>query len=204
MIISLEGIDGSGKTIMARSLQDYIRGAHDIRSIVTSEFNYSIDALEEKAKLAKCQSPSEEYQIVMNLRRTHNKEVVEPALKDGLVVIFDRYIHSTMAYQGINGSMLQEYLEDHVTSNILLPDLTFILQIDPELASKRLIARQGLERMDLRGLDYFKGVSAGFDSAVLFLRGRTHHVKIAANNAESEIKRRIANAFTRYHESNKP
>ena len=76
------------------------------------------------------------------------KEVIEPALKQGQIIITTRYIESTLAYQSAQG-LTREWIKA-VNKDIVWPDVTYILDINPEDAMSRLSKREKLESFENR------------------------------------------------------
>lgn len=158
MFIAIEGIDGSGKTTLASNLALLFQAETGVSPVLTRE-PYDPEKRIRKA-LASVQYPANRLAIMFAADRVrHLEEVVEPALADHATVICDRYILSTMAYQS---AYLDEGYVRQLVQDMPLPDITVVLDIDPEVSVSRLIARgMPLERYE-RSLDTQKRIRANY------------------------------------------
>ena len=168
MFITLEGPDGSGKTQQIQLLSDFLRSKNykvffsrepggteigdKIRTILMDLDNTSMHPRTET--LLFCASRA---QIV--------EQIVKPKLKEGYIVILDRYADSTLAYQGYGHgndlTMIRQLLE--FATGGLKPDLTILLDLDPEVGLKRRIKGGGeWNRLDAYQLELHKRVRAGY------------------------------------------
>ncbi len=89
-------------------------------------------------------------------------ELVRPALADGKVVVSDRYVLANVVYQGCAGGLDPNEIWDvgKIATNGLMPNLTFVLDLDPQVAAARVGGKQ--DRLESRGLEYFTKVRDGF------------------------------------------
>ena len=93
------------------------------------------------------------------------KRLIEPALEDGKWVVCDRFMDSTRVYQGIGKNISRDYIDalHAMTLGNLMPDTTFVLDIDPEKGLARTTARHGDEtRFESMDIQFHKQVRAGF------------------------------------------
>jgi dTMP kinase len=97
-------------------------------------------------------------------RAQHVRETILPALAEKMIVICDRYNTATLAYQGYGLKMDMKDIEavDRVATRGLKPDLTVLLDIDPETGLKRATAMRSADKMEKRGIDFHKKVRAGY------------------------------------------
>lgn len=155
LLITVEGVEGSGKTTQCRLLAQWLRGLGH-RVLETSEPDGSpIGAAlrgffeQEGVRL----TPLTEAFLFMAARQLHAAQVIRPALERGEIVLSDRYADATLAYQGYGrGLDLQTIRELNVlATGGVLPDLTLVLDLDPAVGLKRLGTRtlDVFERMDL-------------------------------------------------------
>ncbi|MEA1960562.1 MAG: dTMP kinase [Bacillota bacterium] len=163
--ISLEGIDGCGKTTLKNELLsklgiDYrvlsirepggTETSEKIRDLLLDVRNGGILARTEAMLYATARC-----QLV--------EEVILPALEEGKLVIADRFIDSTVAYQGFGRGLDIEFLNNlnQLCTGGVVPDLTLLLDIDPVKAYKR---RKGdvLDRLELEGVDFQTRVREGY------------------------------------------
>ena len=139
--LTVEGIDGAGKSTQARMLAERLRVLG--REVVETREPGGAPGAEEIRRLLvegdpERWSPESEILLFTAARRDHVERVVEPALSRGAVVLCDRYIDSTRAYQGA-GAPDQRDLVDllHRLTIGLDPDLTLIFDLDPAAALER-------------------------------------------------------------------
>lgn len=167
MFITFEGIDGSGKSTQARTLAEHLRSkGHQV--VLTREPGGSPGA-EEIRRLVLEGSPdrwSAETEILLftAARRDHLERVIEPALAAGKVVISDRFADSTRMYQGLSRGDLRGLVDRlHALMIGREPDLTFIIDMDPDLGLARARDRKGgEERFEDFGADLQRKMRAGF------------------------------------------
>lgn len=157
LFITLEGIDGSGKSTQARRLADSLR-AQGREVVLTREPGGSPGAEEIRALLLEGApdrwSPETEILLFTAARRDHLERTIAPALERGAIVICDRFADSTRMYQGLRGDDLRA-LVDRLHSLMIgrEPDLTLLIDIDPQTGLGRALARKG-------GEDRFEGFGA--------------------------------------------
>lgn len=150
--ITFEGIDGAGKSTQARRLAQRLRvRGHDV--VLTREPGGSPFAERIRNALigdaGKGLSGAEQALLFAAARADHVATVIAPALKEGRIVICDRFADSTRAYQGTAGApeTLLKALET-VAMGHTVPDLTFILDLPAEEGVKRAEQRQTLDRFE--------------------------------------------------------
>ena len=149
LFISFEGIDGSGKSTQARLLAEALQAeGHDV--VFTREPGGSDGAEEIRALVLQGDpdrwSPETEILLFTAARRDHLERVIQPALDAGKIVICDRFADSTRLYQGISRGDLRGTVDAlHQLMIGLEPDITFIVDMDPETGLSRAKGRMGLE-----------------------------------------------------------
>jgi len=168
MFITIEGPDGSGKTKQIQPLADFLteKGfsvftarepggtaiGDQVRNILMKMENTSM-------------RPRTETLLFCSARAQLVDEVILPHLANGEVVLLDRYADSTMAYQGYghqNDLILIKNLLDFATGG-LKPDLTFLLDVDPEVGLRRRQVSGGeWNRLDAYQLQYHQRVRLGY------------------------------------------
>lgn len=165
--ITLEGIDGSGKSTQARLLAEALRGTG--RDVVLTREPGGSPGAEEIRKLllegaADRWSPETEILLFTAARRDHLERVIEPALDAGQVVICDRFADSTRMYQGLRsarGRVLVDQL--HALMIGREPDLTLLIDMDPSAGLERALGRNGEEeRFESFGTDLQARMRQGF------------------------------------------
>jgi len=146
--ITFEGGEGSGKSTQIRTLAERLNAAK-LRTVVTREPGGSPGAEIMRhlvlSGMGKLLGPEAETLLFAAARDDHVRTVIEPALKQGIWVLSDRFSDSTRAYQGSLGKVAPEILNamQRVTIGNLKPDLTFILDVPVEVGMKRAAARRG-------------------------------------------------------------
>ena len=165
--ISFEGIDGSGKSTQIQRLADFLRSlSFDI--VVTREPGGSVGGEEIRKLLLQGDvdrwSAETEILLFTAARRDHLERIILPAMKNGQIVICDRFTDSTRMYQGMRGPKLKE-LVDMLDKEVIGhdPDLTILIDIDPEIGLRRAKSRETVEeRFEDFGLELQKKMRKGF------------------------------------------
>lgn len=162
MFITLEGGEGSGKSTQARLLKSYFPDA-----ILTREPGGTTQAEKIRNLLLDRQAKyltETEILLFFAARNEHIENLIKPALKSGKMVICDRFIDSTIAYQkyghGYNGGLIDN-LESYFLEN-LTPNLTFIFDINPEIAFERVKSRGTQDHYEQLDMQFHHNVHQGF------------------------------------------
>ncbi|WP_243030235.1 dTMP kinase [Thermus altitudinis] len=158
--LTLEGLDGSGKTTQARLLARFLE-EKGIRVRLTREPGGGLKGVRDLLLEGEALSPEAEYLLFSADRAEHVRKVILPALEEGYWVISDRYLDSSLAYQGYgHGLPLPWLLEVAKRATLdLKPRLTFLLDLPPEEALGRVATPDRLERT---GLEFFRRVREGY------------------------------------------
>lgn len=166
--ITFEGGEGSGKTTIIKSLMQELKEknvkafqsrepggskiSEEIRKVILNVENTKMDYITEALLYAAS-------------RRQHLEEVIKPALKEGYLVICDRYIDSSLAYQGYaRGLGIDEvYNLNHYATGGLLPDLTIFIDVNPEEGLARIVKNnRDKDRLDLETINFHHQVREGY------------------------------------------
>ncbi len=165
--ISFEGIDGSGKSTQARRLAAYLEGqGHSV--VLTREPGGSPGAEDIRALVLEGDSdrwsPETELLLFTAARRDHLERTIRPALEAGQIVICDRFADSTRMYQGLRRAGLRALVDQlHDLMIGQEPDLTVLIDMDPEVGLSRALGRNGgEERFESFGNDLQAKMRAGF------------------------------------------
>lgn len=171
LFITIEGNDGSGKTTIINGIKkmlsekgiDYIQTrepggseiAEKIRQVILDKNNDKMDSRTEALLYAAS-------------RRQHIVEVVLPALNAGKLVLCDRFVDSSLAYQGYaRGIGIEEvYKMNQFATEGLLPDLTIYLNVSPQVGIKRKSAQKELDRLEQEGISFHEKVFQGYQKMV--------------------------------------
>lgn len=167
LFISLEGIDGSGKSTQSVFLAEHLveLGRNPVR---TREPGGAPGAEAIRRLLVEGDpdrwSPETEILLFTAARRDHLERTIRPALAAGRDVITDRFADSTRVYQGATRGDLRALVDDiHARIIGIDPDLTLILDMDPEVALARGLARRsGEDRFEDFGLGFQRKLRDGF------------------------------------------
>ncbi len=174
MFITFEGIEGTGKTTQIKRLTDHLQSrGRDV--LLTREPGGSRIGRELRKMLLHMESTDlcseAELFLYMADRAQHMAQVINPALEAGQVVISDRFADSTIAYQGYGRSLDPKQLHqfNHVAIQGRWPDLTILLDLDPELGLKRAMTRNLQEgkvneegRFEAESLEFHTRVREGY------------------------------------------
>ncbi|MDA8389711.1 MAG: dTMP kinase [Gammaproteobacteria bacterium] len=163
MFITLEGIDGSGKTTQIATLAKRLRAqGHDV--VLTREPGGT--AVGERLRTVLLESadmqPRTELLLMFAARLENLAQIVLPALALGRIVLCDRYLDATYAYQGY-GRRLPLPLIDELVRSLAVPqpDLTLLLDLPPETALARRCDRR-IDRIEAADPAFFKRVRQGY------------------------------------------
>ena len=198
--ITFEGGECSGKTTVINEIKkelerlniDYvltrepggIRIAEDIRNIILDINNTEM-------------SPECEALLYAAARMQHLKEKVLPSLKDSKVVLCDRYIDSTIAYQGVaRGLGIDNVLKINSFALDYMPDLTIFIDVTPDVALKRLSLRDKSDRLDLEEKNFHNNVYKGYQEVVKMYPDRVKVIN--GNQTLEEVVRDCKNAVLEY------
>ena len=165
--ISIEGVEGAGKSTNIEAIKQYLVGK-EIDFVVTREPGGTVLAEKIRRLLLHVSddAPAEltELLLIFAARAQHIEKVIQPALENGRSVICDRFTDATYAYQGggrgLKTSVIAE-LESMVQGE-LRPDLTIILDLDPEAGLVRAKERGELDRFETEKDEFFEKVRSAY------------------------------------------
>lgn len=203
--ITFEGVDGSGKTtaieIVSKKLKQLgyknfvtrepggknLQSAEAIRQII---FKYGdIDSITELL-------------LFEASRREHISKIIQPQLKKKNIVLCDRYIDSSYIYQGVLGKVGVEKVNhfNKLTIEEFVPELTFIFDVKPEIALKRINKTREISRFDTKPISYHQKVY----KAYLKLAKTDKRFKIInANQSPEQVAQDIVNIIIKNNENSK-
>src|SRR4051794_9592570 len=193
VFVTFEGIDGSGKTTQAELLVDALRA--DGRNVVATREPGGTLLGEEIRKLLLDRvemSPWAETALFAAARAELVEGVIAPALDAGRPVVCDRYIDSSLAYQGLaRGLGLERVLDLNLAATGgLLPDRTFLIVVDPEVAFQR---RKSSDRIEREGEGFHRAVDEAYRSLAAMYPERITTVdgNRTADEVAEEIRGRV-------------
>lgn len=197
MLITFEGIDGSGKSTQISLLKEKIKesgkevvvlrepGGTDISELIRGMLlNPEIEI-----------DPVTELLLFSSARSQLIAEKVKPLLSDNVVVILDRFYDSTTAYQGYGRGSLpidQVHQINRVASHGIAPDLTFYLRLSLEESAKRT-AHMQKDRMEQSGVEFYENVIKGFDELA---KSEERFITIDASKSPDEVHQHILSQIT--------
>jgi len=197
LFISLEGGEGSGKTTLIKNLVPLLQERTNRKIVVTREPG-GIDIAEQIRELILNKENTKmdertEALLFAASRRQHLVEKVIPALEEGAIVIADRFVDSSVAYQGFaRGIGMLEIKElNRFAIDGLMPSMTFLLDIEPEIGLKRIMTQRSdeINRLDLSGIDFHRKVREGYQ---LIARSEPERVvEIDASQSEDVIAKEV-------------
>lgn len=191
--ISFEGTDGCGKSTQIKLLADYLKSkgrevvisrepggcpvGEKIREILLNAENVEISSM--------C-----ELFLFEAARAQHMAELVVPALNEGKIVILDRFVDSTLAYQGFGRQLGVECVEtfNHYAIGGRYPDVTLMLELSPETAFARKGGNDIKDRMEMTGDDFFTRVGEGLSFAADKYVDRIIRVNVEGTCEETHAK----------------
>ncbi len=161
IFITVEGIDGSGKTTQALKIKEFFE-SKGRKVILTKEpGGTGIGMKIRKMLLNDDMDPVSEFLLFVADRKEHIQKCILPSLKEGSVVISDRFHDSSIAYQGFGRGVSLDFIQDvhdEVLGNFL-PDLTFIFDLSPLKGLGRFDEKDRIERA---GVEFLTRVRNGY------------------------------------------
>jgi dTMP kinase len=205
LFITFEGIEGSGKTTQLRRLQKHLK-ALGYQAVVTREpGGCPISDIIRTLLLNPANNnmaPSTELLLYCASRAQHVVEFILPALKEGKIVLCDRFSDATTVYQGAGRGIDMTQLEaiSTFTTDGLVPDLTLLLDFPAEEGLKRAITRNSSDktesegRFEMEALSFHKRIRQGYLD--LAAKEERFHVVDALGDEECVARRIIATVDT--------
>lgn len=204
MFIALEGTDGCGKsTVLERVLKKW----KDCDFLVTREPGGTrISEILRKLILSpeyKEMDARTEALLYAAARAQHVQEKILPALKEGKWVISDRFILSSLAYQGVGRGLGVDQVSaiNLFATGGLLPDLTLYFDVTPEVTMERKTRQKSPDRLEGEGLAFQEEVYRGYQEALA--QTDMNVVRIDASRPVEEVEEQVLRAITQYAQERK-
>ncbi len=167
IFISFEGIEGTGKSIQARLLSEYL-AKKGLKTLLTEEPGGTPISLQIRKVLLSTKHEEMDYLTELLLynaaRIQHIKERIIPAIDCGRIVITDRFSDSTVAYQGYGRGISLKLIDslDRIATGRMRPDLTILLDLDVEVGLMRNKRINKRDRLELEDVKFHKRVRKGY------------------------------------------
>ena len=179
LFITFEGGEGVGKSTQITRIADKLR-ARGFDVLATREPGGSPGAEAVRHVLlsgaAEPFGPKMEALLFAAARSDHVEQVIRPAVERGVIVLCDRFLDSSRVYQGVTGNLDPAFVRalEKVAINGMMPDMTLILDVDPQLGMQRAMARRG------------EGVADRYEKEDLAVHQRRREAYLAIAAAEPE------------------
>ncbi|MDP1722785.1 MAG: dTMP kinase [Candidatus Gottesmanbacteria bacterium] len=166
--ITIEGGEGAGKSIQVEILASHLR-EEGYPIVVTREpggtrIGEQIRAITHNQENVDMESTTEAY-LMAAARAQHVAQIIEPAIASGKIVLCDRYVDSSIAYQGYGRKLGADTIAglNALAINGAKPDLTLLLSVTPEVGNKRRTkSAKTKDRLDLQQHDFYSRVHDGY------------------------------------------
>lgn len=167
LLITFEGLEGSGKSTQVGLLASRLK-EKNIPLVVTREpggtrIGEHIRQITHGRENVDLTAVAESYLMAAS-RAQHVREIIRPALNDGKVVICDRFIDSSLAYQGYGRELGEEIIFqlNKLAIDEVSPDLTILLDVTPQVGFSRRNGTDKIDRLDLQQPDFYQRVYQGY------------------------------------------
>lgn len=197
LFLSFDGVDGAGKSTQSQRLAAWLRGqGYMVTTCRDPGGTHAGDRIRQLLldRATGALSPLTETFLYMASRCQLVHEVIRPALDRGEIVLCDRFVLSTVVYQGYAGDLSPDLCWElgRIATNQTLPDLTLVFEMPVEAALAR---KQGPDdRMEDKGKAYLERVRAGFVAEAK--RDPEHHRLIAADRSMDEVQIQLQQEVT--------
>lgn len=166
MLITFEGIDGSGKSTLIKQVGEYLK-SKNLNTLITYEpYDEDIRNLIKSGKYL----PKAELALFTADRVQHIENIILPALKDNMIVLCDRFIDSTVAYQfggnGISPDVIKAMYK--LLNYPIYPERTYYLDIPVSEAMFRISKRYSKEydKYDCQSYEFYQNIQMGYKQAI--------------------------------------
>ncbi|HOM27343.1 MAG TPA: dTMP kinase [bacterium] len=198
IIVSFEGIDGCGKTTLVKKFYDYLKSQnYDVIILHEPGGTYIGEKIRELL-LKKNNKITTFCELFLYLasRAQLIDEKIKKYLMEGKIIILDRYIDSTYAYQGYGRRIpltLIKRIHKSITRKIFLPDITFLIDEKPENLIE-ILKKKGKDRIEKESIDFQKKVRNGY----LQLARENKRIKVIKRKSEEETFLKVLEKWERF------
>lgn len=191
--ITLEGPEGSGKSTQAEMLLNYLEGKGYQCLLTREPGGTKIGEAIRDILLKFSSGPSivTELFLYAAARRQHVDEIIHPALEADKIVVCDRFADATVAYQGYGRNLDLEWIRqvNYLATAGIKPDLTFLLDIDPQAGLERALGGRSPDRMEREAISFHHRVRQGYLELAQVESERIKVIK--ADQGKEEVYRQI-------------
>jgi dTMP kinase len=171
-LIVFEGIEGAGKTTQLQRAATWLRSQLTVPVLTSREPGGTLLGQQLRSLLLDVRQQDEQDEIAPRSelllyaadRAQHVEQYLKPNLAQGAMILCDRYTDSTLAYQGygrqLDVALIQQL--NAIATGGLTPNLTFWLDLDPEIGLQRITERGAPNRLEREALDFHQRVRAGY------------------------------------------
>ncbi|MCL2931652.1 MAG: dTMP kinase [Trichodesmium sp. MAG_R03] len=204
--IVFEGVEGGGKTTQIELLRDWLLGKEEWRQVLSKSINLEVVITREPGgtKLGKAlrelllssdilpEKIQETSELLLYAadRAQHVEALIKPCLERGAIVLCDRFINSTIAYQGYGHGLDLELIQqlNYIATGGLKSDLTFWLDLDVEIGLARARSRGNFDKMEQANIEFHRRVQQGYQELA---KNNYSIVRIDANFTRKKVQQQI-------------
>ncbi|MBG0730986.1 dTMP kinase [Mycoplasma sp. 'Moose RK'] len=209
MFITFEGIDASGKSTISKYFVKYLAIKFPQKEIVLT-FEPGGKNLREAQEIREFLlnkknqiSPYVEMLLFATSRRIHLEKLIWPSLESGKIVVCDRFIDSSIAYQGFGGNLDINLVEDlnNIVSENIKPDITFFLDVEFKKSVERMTIsrKKQKDRLETHDENFYKRVIQGYQ---YLAKSRQNFFEINANMDWNEVLAQVIMIFEDFYKNN--
>ena len=188
--ITLEGIDGAGKSTHLNFIAEHLRAQGKPILTTREPGGTPLGEMLRDLVLSQAMHVETETLIMFASRREHIDKVIVPALEKGIWVISDRFTDATYAYQGGGRGIAAERLAtlENWVQDGLQPDLTLLFDVSSEVSQQRLSFNQSLDRFELEQQEFFNRVRKAYLDRANAYRQRIRVIDSGRGIAEIQVE----------------
>jgi dTMP kinase len=194
LFITFEGIDGCGKSTVLDFVHNYLKNKNK-KHICTYEpggtdIGYKIRKILLDKKNKKMTQTCE-LLLMFAARNQHIKKIIQPAIKQKKIVLCDRFCDSSYAYQGFGRGISLKTIKslEEISCDSLVPDITFLLDVEPEVSNKRIAQDGKVDRFEKEKISFYQKVRKGF--LQISENNPKRFVVIDANKPIDQVKKMV-------------
>ena len=200
LFVTFEGGEGSGKSTIIRSVNEYYENNTNINTLITREpGGCSVSEKIREIIINDDMDAKTESLLFAAARCEHVNQVIKPALSENKLVLSDRYVDSSIVYQGYARNLGMDHvasINGWATDN-LLPDIVIYLSLDPEVGLKRINDNRSdeINRLDQEDIEFHNLVKEGFDT---WFKDKENVYVIDATNDITTITNQVIEIINSY------